>query len=215
MMTIEVELPPRIDLHQFQTIGVLPFNGTANDSMRHIATQRWLATMIASQPGIRVLELPTPVGALPPPTGMGQPAMSAPRSLTPAEVVELGQQHHVDAVLTAEFNVSDARTGVRVSIYGNVNVRSDVAAQLNAVIRDTTQGAIVWTNGAHGTWNIGGMNANSRGATIGVSEPDARADKMINDLVRIGTLDFRPRYEKRRVPKDQPPPPPPSSGMGQ
>ncbi len=129
-------------------------------------------------------------------------ASAPPAPLSPAELVELGERHGVDAILTAELNIGDANSSVRFSLHGSVNVRSAVRAELNATLHETARGAIMWTNGAHGSWKVGGGGIGHHGGSFSVANPDARYDRMINDLVRIGTIDFRITIEKHEVPNE-------------
>ena len=52
-----VEVPPRVDLREFETIGILEFESSSKGNLAKFATQRFIESLQEAQPGVRVLEL--------------------------------------------------------------------------------------------------------------------------------------------------------------
>jgi hypothetical protein len=52
-----IEVPPRVDLHEFETIGIIQFESASKGNLSAFATQRFIEALQESQPGVRVLEL--------------------------------------------------------------------------------------------------------------------------------------------------------------
>ena len=53
----KVMVPPTIDLHLYESIGLVQFSSNAEGSLDALATQKFIEAMQASQPGVRILEL--------------------------------------------------------------------------------------------------------------------------------------------------------------
>ena len=189
---VTVERPPVIDLRQYQAIGIVELGGTDDEALRKEATHRLLATLQRSQPGIRMLELGSEREVL---ARVGASEMDA------AAIQAIGREFGVDAVLTGDLTVSHAQPRVTIGEggLGSMNARVQVDGALKGKLREARSGAIVWTNGAHGTWTLGGVAMGPGGGALGVSDPARKYDEMLSDLVRVATRDFRPTYERQRV----------------
>src|SRR5687768_4199313 len=55
--TVRVEVPPRMDLRTYATVGLVGFSSNSRDDLDRISTQRFLRAVQAAQPGTRVVEL--------------------------------------------------------------------------------------------------------------------------------------------------------------
>lgn len=191
--TVVVTVPPRVDLKEFSTIGVVRFQVDEGPPVADEVTHRFLATMQAAQPGTRLLELGAETEVL---------AAVDSSSLDFSAVKAIGAHYRVDAVLTGRLAASDAKP--RISVAPDLNSLSAGATMngsLQAKLLETRTGATVWTNGAHGTWNVASLKLNGQGApwSVRATEPDRVHEEMLDELVEVATRDFRPRYEKRKV----------------
>lgn len=191
--TVVVTVPPRVDLHAYRCIGVVHFGVEGRLPEEEDVTHRFLATLQAAQPGVRLLELGPQPEVL---QSVGCQDMDL------RAIRAIGQHFGVDAVLTGELLVSDVKPNLSVSpSLSSVSARASVNGSLQAKIRETSNGATVWTNGAHGTWNLASFGLNSQGmpSHAGLSDPHEKQRQMLSDLVRVATNDFRPTYEKHKV----------------
>jgi len=191
--TIVVTIPPRVDLSEFKTIGVVQFASEGPLSLEQEATHRFLATMQASQPGIRLLELGTEKEVL---NAVGASGLDL------VAIKKIGSHFGVDAVLTGLMSVSEIKPDISIGqSLTSLSAQAAVNASLKGKIRETTTGATVWTNGAHGKWNIASLCLNGNGlpTSLGLTDPGQKYEQMLDDLVRLSTADFRPTYERRKV----------------
>jgi len=191
--TVVVAVPPRVDLGAYPRVGVVRFDAAGAAASGDEVTHRFLATVQAAQPGVRLLELG--------PEGEVLRAVGCP-GLDFQAIQAIGKHFGVDAVLTGRFEVSPAKP--------NFSLRPDFAAlragvtvngSLQARLREAAGGATVWTNGAHGTWSLASLGLDAQGALThgGLADGDRKREEMLADLVRVATLDFRPTYERHKV----------------
>ena len=55
--TVVVEIPPKIDLQTYQTIGIVEFTSNSKGNLNQIATQKFMGFIQNAQPHLRFLEL--------------------------------------------------------------------------------------------------------------------------------------------------------------
>ena len=55
--TVVVEIPPRIDLQPYKTIGIVEFASNSDGNLNQIATQKFMGFIQSAQPQVRFLEL--------------------------------------------------------------------------------------------------------------------------------------------------------------
>jgi len=191
--SVVVAVPPRADLAPYPRVGVVRFDAAGAAVSEDEVTHRFLATVQAAQPGVRLLEL-GPEGEVLRAVGCGALDFQA--------IQAIGRHFGVDAVLTGRLEVSPAKP--------NFSVRPDLTAlragvtmngSLQAKLREAAGGATVWTNGAHGTWSLASLGLDAQGSLThgGLADGDRKREEMLEDLVRVATHDFRPTYERHKV----------------
>jgi hypothetical protein len=188
---IVVEQPPKVDLHQFGTVGIVEFTASDGYPLEREITHRFLATVQGAQPGVRVLELGSERDVL---AAVGR------TTLDPEALRAVAEKYRVDAVLGGELTVSKVRPRVTMGEgLRSIAASAQVDGALRAKLRDTA-GITVWTNGAHGTWTLGGVGVGPTGhPSVGVADPVEMYDQMLSELVALSTDDFRSTYERREV----------------
>jgi len=197
--TIRVQVPPRVDLHAYPTVGLVTFatNG-ADDELRRMSTQRFLQEVQTAQPGTRIIELGIEADVL---------ASLHRSSWDPQSLAELKQSRGLDVIVLGHLDITKARPKVEfsaTSLWKAVNVRADVNASLSARMLETASGATMWTDSSRLTTTLASGSVNDHGGgTIGVRDSEAVYGNMIDRLVCDITDAFRPHYVTRTVPKDQ------------
>jgi len=166
---------------------VLPARGNVDPYVLGMVRQRMMATIQSAQPGVPLLDIP---------------AVNA-GALSASQIKDIGAEHSVGAVLLVEVQVGPVRQSTNVNPFAaSVNQRQDVSAEMIATLRETTAGAIVWTNGAEGSWNLQNTNVGPGRVSHSQSDLEARYSDMVSDLIRATTRDLRPTYEIREVPNE-------------
>lgn len=180
-----VLVPPRVDLKQFNTIGVIQFDCPSDEVLAQKATQRFIEYVQAAQPGTLVVEL-GPEGDLFQPLGFTQ--------LDRQSVMAITEEKSVDAVFSGTLTVSNPQNNVLSQILtGKSKVRGELAARL----WQGASGALAWSNSAHGEWTLATISITN----IQVDDPEAKYNHMIDDLIYATTYDFRPTREQQEVQK--------------
>jgi hypothetical protein len=187
--TVEVEIPPRVDLRS-STIGLIGFTAVPADKLSQTTTQRFMAAIQAAQPGVRFLELGTMDPLL---RAVGR------ERIDPETIQIIGKRYKVDSVFTGSYEISEAKPKVSLD-RDTLRAAASVHISMAARLWDTKDGATVWTNSRNGDWPVAQLRVESgQPVSVSLSDPEERYGDFMRQLVRAVTEDFRPRYEKRRV----------------
>lgn len=190
--TVRVEIPPRVNLRSYPLIGVVDFTTNAYPPLAKEATQKFLQNLEAAQPGARLLEL-----------GSGAEILRKlhRNSFDPETIKAMGSRYGVAAVLIGHLQISGMTPDLHLSpAFNSFSASAKVNSDLSAKLLETATGATVWSNGAHGRWSLGGLRYHGGSLTnLHYDDPGEQYRKMILDLARVATNDFRPTYEERPV----------------
>lgn len=185
----KVLVPPMIDLGQFEMIGMVQFSSNAEGSLNELASQEFLETIQASQPGVGILELGTEADVL---GSVGS------YKLDPGAIRAIGAKYGVDAVLTGHVEVTDVKPSVEVFSLPSIGVEANVDALLKAKLFKVANGATIWTNSARGTENVGHVGMSRSGSIhFGADDPKNAYGRLVQVLVYNVTSDFRSHYVKQ------------------
>lgn len=189
---ITIELPPHIDLSTMGTIGVIAFDVQSDAPLPGDITLKVIQHMQAAQPGVPVLELGNQANVL---REVGFD------SLDTEAVKAIGKKYGVDTLLTGTLEVTQSVPDVTFGqSLTSISAATYVRGNLNARLRQTHTGATLWSNGANGKWKLAGVDlASGRLPSIGMSNSEDKYKKMLQDLAKVGTADFRNTYETRKV----------------
>jgi len=184
-----VEVPPRVDLHSFETIGIVQFASDAKGNLPAFATQRFIEAMQESQPGVRVLELGR--GA-----DLEHPIRSG--SVDPAAIRAIGEKYGVDAVVVGDLVVKDVRPNIDVyNIVKSMSVSADVDAALTARLLETNRGATVWTRSTSSTRTVAQVGVGGGQVIFDARDPQHAYGELVDCLITDITDDFRVSYVRQ------------------
>lgn len=191
--TVKVEVPPRVTLKEWPVIGFINFEAPdTHAKLAPRATQSFMAKLQNAQPGVRLLELGDKQQLL--------QTMQA-RELDPETIKAIGTKYGVQAILSGRLEVTDSAPSLKLAPdLSSASARAVVRGSLSAKLQETSTGAMVWSNGAHGKWSIAGVTVRPTGfSNIGYTDANDQYDQMLRELTKLATADFRPRYEEREV----------------
>jgi hypothetical protein len=191
---ITVEIPPRIDLQTYQTIGIVQFSSNSTQKLNQFATQKFMSVIQSAQPGVRFLELGPEDRVL----------KSIGRQRLDVEAIKvLGKKHGVGTIFSGRYAISKAKPKVRLGDdLSSVSASANVSVSIVSKQWDTGTGATVWTNSRHGQWSVATVHKDLlHPVSFSVSNPKDRYEEFIGKLVYALTNDFRPHYERRKVAK--------------
>ncbi|KPK25522.1 MAG: hypothetical protein AMJ61_11745 [Desulfobacterales bacterium SG8_35_2] len=189
---ITVEIPPQIDLRTLGTIGVVAFDVQSQDPLPGDITLKFIQHLQAAQPGVPILELGNQADVL----------REAGFVTFDTEAVKaIGKKYGIDALLTGTLEVTHSLPDLKIGQdMTSMSAASYVRGNLNARLRQTRTGATLWSNGAHGKWKLAGLNVTSGSlSSAGMNNVGDTYKKMLHELARVGTVDFRKSYETRKI----------------
>ena len=191
--TVVVEIPPKIDLAPYRTIGIVEFTSNSEENLNRIATQKFMGFIQNAQPGVRFLEL-GPEHRLARKLGRN--------SLDIEAIKAIEQTFGVSSVFTGSFDISNVEP--RVSVGADLSsLRASAVVNISMVSRhwDTVSGATIWSNSRQGHWKVAGIRSDAKNISFSVSTPEDQYGRYLEELAFAITGNFRPRYEKRETPK--------------
>lgn len=189
---VTMEIPPQINLATMGTIGVVAFDVQSDENLPGDITLKFIQHLQSAQPGVPILELGGQANILRE-VGFG--------ALDTDAVKAIGKKYGIDSLLTGTLEVTQSYPDVKVGQnLTSMSAASYVRGNLNARLRLTRTGATVWSNGAHGKWKLAGLNlASGHLSSIGMNNVEDTYKKMLQELARVGTADFRKSYETRQI----------------
>ena len=192
--TMTVEIPPRVDLQTYQTIGIVEFSSNSTEQLNQTATQKFMSVIQDAQPGVRFLEIG--------PAGEALKAVKRER-LDPDAVKALGKKYGVSTIFTGTYEVSDVKPKISIGDdLASVSASADVGISMVSKQWDANTGATLWTRSRQGQWPVAKVRKESGSfVSLSMGMPENRYGKFIENLVYAVTDDFRPHYEKRSAPK--------------
>jgi len=197
--TVQVEIPPRVDLAAYPMVGLVTFSSNSKGELDRMSTERFLEAVQAAQPGTRVVELGTEQQVL---------ASVKRNSFDATTLRALKEMHGVDAIVMGRLDVKKAKADVNLSagsFLKAMNVRQNVDATLTTRLFEANSGATMWSDSSKVTVELANANFNSRGeGSFGATDKEAAYGEMVDGLVHYVTDDFRAHYVTRRVRKDDP-----------
>lgn len=185
-----VMVPPRIDLTQYQVVGVLEFASASEGELGPYATRQFMEVARQDQGIVRMASLGS--------VGQALEAVGRPR-LDPAAFKALGERHEVRTLITGTLEVSDVRPVIRI-VPGLVSssVAADVDATLAVQMVEAGTGASLWSSSARATRRVGHVRIlGGREFSFDAADPDGAYADLIEALVYQVTRDFRASWVRR------------------
>jgi hypothetical protein len=184
------QVPARLNLHPYGRVALLSFySDESNRNLSTLATQQFAEALLASQPGIELLEVNATSGS--------------PRDLTvSADSATLARAlghagGKAPAVFVGRLTLSGVKPRAGLGGSSGVNVSADVRAELTVRLLTTDGAATVWRSSAAGSRKVGQVALSGRLASIGGRDPNAAYGEMVRELVADVTRDLRPTLVKQ------------------
>ena len=195
--TVMVKVPPRMILDRNQTVGIVRFKVEGATGGDHNATSKFLEAIQEGQPGIPIVELGSSAEVL---GAVGKSELDG------EAVQEIGKKFKVDAVIFGTVQMKESKPKVDVGLdqgfkLGAVKAEIRLDGSLNAKLVNTTRGATLWMGSSSRWINL----AHAGGSTAGVGwvdlpDRDRQYEKLIFDMAREASTDFRPTWERQPKP---------------
>jgi hypothetical protein len=190
---VVVEIPPRIDLQPYQTIGIVGFTSNSTEKLNQIATQKFMGVIQGAQPQVRFLEL-GPEDQLVKKLGRERMDLEAIRAI--------GKKYGVSTIFTGAYEITNLSPKVSFGKdLGSIDASTAVMISMVSKHLDTGTGVTIWTNSRQGHWKVAAVHQNLEDISFSLTIPEDQYGQDIEELAYALTDNFRPHFEKRRVPK--------------
>jgi len=183
----EVEIPPRMYLAEWNTIGIVTFESPVDVKLAGQATRHFLEMLQAAQPEVRIVELGSADAVL---SEVGRDALDF------EAVRAMGERYGVTAVFTGFLGLEEARPRIKFGdAPTSVNARMDVAGELAARLTDTGSGALVWSRSTSGLSNVANVGLWGGVPSFGAKTPEEARNGLVEHLVSELRHDFYPTWQ--------------------
>ncbi len=180
----KVMVPPRIDLSDYEIVGIIEFSCSENGKLASLATSRFMEFARLDQGMIRIIDLGTETEVL---KKIGH------NKLNQEAFIEIGETYEVATIFTGELIISDVRPDITITPgLGYMGFGAEVDATLSAQMIETVTGASIWNNSGSATRSVGHVSIFGGSAfAFDAEDPDKAYGKLVNELVDRVTTDFQ------------------------
>lgn len=185
-----VQVPPRIELADWGTIGIVSFGGDADPELARLATEQFAQMLHDAQPGARLLEL-GPERRLLSDLGRAELDFQAVRAI--------GDRFQLDAIFTGTLETSELKPKLRLGqAFSSVRASANVHGRLRTKLLETLSGAVVWSRSAEATANVARLGVPTAGGlpSFRVGDPGEAYAGLVPELVDQLGGDFHPTWER-------------------
>jgi len=184
-----VEVPPRVNLMSFDVIGIVQFESDAEGKLPAFTTQRFVETIQAAQPGVRVLELGSSEEVL---ETIGHDQLDF------YAIKAMKEHFGVDAAIIGELVVDDVRPNIDLqSMISSMSVSAEVDASLTTRMYETAIGSTIWTRSTQRTSTVAHVGMGGGSIDFDAQDPERAYGALADALVQDVTRDFRATYARR------------------
>jgi len=183
--TVLVSVPPRMDLRNYPTLGIVDFTSGPEQALGARAARQLQEQVQAAQPGTRFIELGDRDAVL---------AAVGARQLDVSALRKIGEKYGVAAVFVGELAYSEPTVDVKLMDLTKLEggVRAEMRGDLSSRLVETATGASVWSRSAWAKRQIGGVNVSAEQGVSGGGRTSNPREAMLPTLVYQLTHDFRP-----------------------
>lgn len=184
--TVLVSVPPRVQLQEFGTLGLVEFDSNAHAGINAQTTREFESHVHAAQPGTRIVELGSRETLL---ASVGGRQFDAPT------LRRIGERYGVDAIFIGALTYSEPRADVKLATDAKAlegGVRVEVRGDISSKLVETRSGASVWSSSAWARRSLGKLNVSAEQGVSGAVRGGNPREEMVTSLVYHLTEDFRP-----------------------
>jgi hypothetical protein len=186
----KVMVPPRIDLSEYQVLGIIEFTTEKGGELAPLATRKFMEAARKDQGVIRIIELGTEEEVL---------AKINHTKLDQAAYQEIGDVFNVNTVIVGQLTVSDVIPDISIApVFGNMRFTAKVNASLAAQMIETGSGATIWNRSGSATEQVGDVSIwGMREFAFDAEDPERAYGKLIDALVNKVARDFQVTWERQ------------------
>jgi len=180
----KVWVGPRVDLHPYETIGLVQFTSTSKGELAGLTTRRFAEAARRDQDMLRMVDVGTQQEAL---------ASSGRDEWTPEACRAIGRKHGVKSMFRGTLTVSKVRPAVQLSaLFRSGQVTATVDATLEVEMIEAETGASIWSHSATATRSMGQVSVyGGHEFAFDAADPDTAYGDLVDALVSQVARDFQ------------------------
>lgn len=186
----KTQIPPRIDLHNHEVLGIIEFGSSSEGDLAPFATQRFMEAVRRDQGLVRILELGTEEDVL--------RELDVQR-LDAEAYRKLGERHGLSTIFSGDLVVLDIRPSVRIGPHlSGMGFSADAEATLTVRMAECASGASIWSRSGTATRRVGEVSVfSARDVVFDAEDPDKAYGELVDALIGVVTTDFRVSWARR------------------
>lgn len=183
----KVLVPPRIELADYNNIGIIEFTSNAEEWLKSHVTQNFMQQIQLAQPDVRFVELGNRETLL---QSIGATRLDA------AAVKAISSKYQVNAIFTGHLQIAYVKPEIRWNpTTTTAKAEAYLEGNLTARFIEGLSGATLWTLASTAKKSVGAIKINKTGPIgIRISDPEAEYGRLVHILVYKNTRDFYPYY---------------------
>ncbi len=188
----KVEVPPRVDLERFGTLGIARFevrSASAGAASGAVASREFVSYIHRGQPGTPVLEVRQ---------------VSAGDLQSPAAVRAFATEHGVDSVVIGSMDLAEVKPKVSVNQFlTEGSIEATLRGGMQVSILEGKSGATLWSSSTRANESVAHIGIDKNVVTgttpnASIGDVETARDRLIRTLAYRVTSDFRARWVKQR-----------------
>ena len=185
----KVLMPPRLDLLDHGTVGMIRFTSARNEALGERVGQEFLAAMQSAQPGVPVLELGSETHVL---SAVGADALDL------ATIRRIGEEFEIDVLLVGILETEPVKPGFSVGTsIESMTAKAEIEGALTTRMYDTGSGATMWTHSIRARETVAQLDFSEHGLGGGAAHPSEARTRLVKRLVSDATQDLRPYWVRQ------------------
>lgn len=183
--TVLVSVPPRMDLRNYPTLGIVDFTSGPEQALGARAARQFQEQVQTAQPGTRFIELGDRDAVL---------AAVGAKQLDVSALRKIGEKYGVAAVFVGQLAYSEPTVDVKLMDLTKLEggMRAEMRGDVSSRLVETATGASVWSRSAWARRQIGSVNVSAEQGVSGGARSSNPREAMLPALVYQLTHDFRP-----------------------
>lgn len=186
-----VWVEPRVDLHPYETIGMVDFVSTSKGELASLTTRRFAEAARRDQDMLRMVDVGTQQQAL---------ASAGRDQWSPEACRAIARKHGVKSLFRGTLTVSKVRPAVQLSaFFKSGQVTAIVDATLEVEMLEAETGASIWSRSSSATRSLGQVSVyGGREFSFDAADPDAAYGDLVDALVSQVARDFQGYWQTVR-----------------
>ncbi len=184
-----VMVPPKIDLTEYEVLGIIEFEASEEGELGVYATRRFVEAARRDQGMVRIVELGSEAEIL---REFGHDRLDH------AALRAIGEKHVLTTIITGDVEISDVRPDFTITPgFDFVSVSAEVDVTLDVQMIEGSTGASIWSSSASATESVGHVSLFGDNIAFDAEDPEKAYGKLVDALVEEVTRDFRVSWKRK------------------